>query len=729
MKPSKLMPDSDNFSVETTLNVSERNFHEIPPLITRERTQKFELLLHLIPNLKQHLVVYGVSGIGKTVLLDMLYDIDSDKWQCCFVQGTEELSFETIEAQLTKTMLRYKHGSLESAFQDFQEQRKKIVLIIDDAGSLVSGLMTTLVDYAASQSALKLIFSMTPETYQNSCRVERVLENFHLLEMPKLTKLQCEYFINHLAQKPRTYTTFKRLDEPSLDKLYRETQGVPARIIDAFSKLSRTKQHDHIKWISIGAGLMVLSVAINQSMHHAKLNSVAQSQAVDDSKNTVLVPHTIDRNTQKMIAPELGTKNDLELVPAIKIDIPEDAAMLTVEVPNVPVDAVEQHVTDSHSDIAAEHDEPSLNQVQNMHSDEASVSDTSVHPDEDPQITQKIDNSTAVPARTANEVPTSVENDRESAAASSSVAPVSSDVNVPVVPKVTFPSVEPSKSIKIHPLADKTKAAITPLAVLPMAPIMPEIKPINSAEEKMAPKKDQNKSDEKSTELKSDAAPKIEIPMQKKNNAVVTNSDTHSDNEHFESTPKSVISKIVPSEESDDDLISSPPVSHTSNKMDKTTPHAEKKLGVTAEKKVKLTNPEKQIKTAEIKKSSPAAPVNIAPVKTAQVKAKPLPQTESKPTVATQPHVQQGTVPLSKTNVGNYTLQLITLSSSEGMDNFQKKYPALNKSFRVVQSLNSEGQARYGLMYGGFASIEDANKAKQSLPAEFSNALPRKITP
>ena len=720
MKPSKLMPDSDNFSVETALNVSERNFQEIPPLITRERTQKFELLLHLIPNLKQHLVVYGVSGIGKTVLLDMLYDIDSDKWQCCFVQGTEELSFETIEAQLTKTMLRYKHSSLESAFHDFQEQRKKIVLIIDDAGSLVSGLMTTLVDYAASQSALKLIFSMTPEAYQNSCRVERVLENFHLLEMPKLTKSQCEYFINYLAQKPRTYTTFNRLDEPSLDKLYRETQGVPARIIDAFSKLSRTKQNDHIKWISIGVSLMVLSVVINQSMHHAQLSPVAQSQSVDDSKNTALAPQTTDKNTQKFIAPDLGTKNDLELVPAIKIDIPDNAAMLTVDAPNAPANIVEHKSADnSHSDILAEHDELSLNQAQNAHS-EVSLPNTSVQTDEEPQSAQKIDESTVVPVQVTSEVTTLVENDRGVAATSSNVAPVSSDVNAPVVPNVTFPAVEPSKSIKIHPLADKTNVAITPLSASPMVPIMPEIKPIIPAEEKMAPKKDQNK-DEKSTEIKSDAAPKIETPTQKKDNDLVTNSD----NEHFESTPKSVISKIVPSEENDDDLISSPPTSH---KM--MTFHAEKKLGVTTEKKVKSTKPEKEIKMAGIKKSLPSAPVKAAQVKVVQGKVKPLPQTESKPTVPpTQSQVQQVTAPLSKTNVGNYTLQLITLSSSDGMDNFQKKYPALNKSFRVVQSLTSDGQARYGLMYGGFASIEDANKAKQSLPTEFSNALPRKITP
>lgn len=152
------MADNTLFSATTNNRSFDNEGLDILPLITKERMQKFELLLHLIPNLKQHIVLSGASGIGKTLLLDMLYDIDSETWQCCFVQGSAELSFEMIETKLTQTMLRNQHKSLDSAFHDFKEQHKKIVLIIDDAGLLVSGLMTTLIDYAASQPTLKLIF-------------------------------------------------------------------------------------------------------------------------------------------------------------------------------------------------------------------------------------------------------------------------------------------------------------------------------------------------------------------------------------------------------------------------------------------------------------------------------------------------------------------------------------------------------------------------------------------
>ncbi|MDD2865452.1 MAG: ATP-binding protein, partial [Methylococcales bacterium] len=178
------MEDNELFSAAINHSSFDEEGLDVLPLITKERTQRFELLLHLIPNLKQHIILLGASGIGKTLLLDMLYDIDSEAWQCCFVQGSADLSFETVEAQLSKTMLRNKHASLDSALQKFREQHKKIVLIIDDAGLLVSGLMTTLIEYAASQSAIKLIFSLTPEARNNHRKTDKALDDCYLLELP-----------------------------------------------------------------------------------------------------------------------------------------------------------------------------------------------------------------------------------------------------------------------------------------------------------------------------------------------------------------------------------------------------------------------------------------------------------------------------------------------------------------------------------------------------------------
>ena len=62
---------TDNAAALTVLNNDVfDNAFDILPLITKERTQKFELLLHFIPNLKQHLIVSGAHGIGKTLFIN-----------------------------------------------------------------------------------------------------------------------------------------------------------------------------------------------------------------------------------------------------------------------------------------------------------------------------------------------------------------------------------------------------------------------------------------------------------------------------------------------------------------------------------------------------------------------------------------------------------------------------------------------------------------------------------
>ena len=721
MKPSKLMPDSDNFSAETNLDVFERGFQEIPPLITRERTQKFELLLHLIPNLKQHLVVCGVSGIGKTVLLDMLYDINSDKWQCCFVQGSDQLSFETIQAQLTKTMLRNQHVSLASAFHDFQEEQKKIVLIIDDAGLLVSGLISTLVDYAVSQPVIKLIFSMTPEALQNRSRMERVLENFHLLEIPRLTKSQCSYFINHLAQKPRTYSAFSGLDEASLDKLYRETQGVPAHIIHVFSKMSRGKQNDHIKWLAIFAGMMVLSVTVNQSFRTAKTTpSVLENNPINHAEKTGTLPS--EKNETKAIVSESSTKNDFEIVPEIKIDIPDDAAILTIDTPQSTDESAAKVQSDAQIEKKDENLESGTNndvKIEKGHTDEAALNVPNNHSDAENTITDLAHSepSTTNPSPGYSNDSNTTGTQKISQIIPEPVTPMTPAIKIPIVPSSAFPAVEPTKTIKIHPLADKPEVATIPLIAAPMAPIMPEIKPIRQSEEDSVAKKIQQKTDEAVIEEKKASAKKVETTMPEKNSAALANTE----NEHFESTQKSVISKIVTSEEMEDTTASSHPIIHKVDKIN--APMQKKTLPLVVHNKTVSTKDEKVMKPQKAKNVSQPITIQNTPVTATRSQPKEV----SKNAITT--NVKATDAPVQAANVGNYTLQLITLSNSETMSAFQKKYPSLNKSFRVVQSVGSEGQTRFGLMYGGFASIEEATKAKQSLPSEFSDALPRKLTP
>lgn len=487
----------DNPIFSTTLNQSpsdDEGLDTLLPLITKERTQKFDLLLHLIPNLKQHLIVCGASGIGKTLLLDMLYDIDNDAWQCCFVQGSAELSFETIEIQLTKTMLRNNHESLNQAFHDFQEQHKKIVLIIDDAGLCVSGLMTTLIDYAATQPALKLIFSLTPETRNNHRKTDKALENCYLLEIPTLSKRQCAYFLRHLAAKPRTYSALP-IDEKLLDKIYRDTHGIPARIMADFTKLSRENQNDYSKWLMAFAGLMILTIAINQGIRYFKKEAVEDTAILPVEKVESIEQPVAPKPDKKLPTPvESQTKSEEQdiIIPEFQLDIEKGivAAPAPTPVTTVPVEKKPEPTTENvdSEQVKSEKSE----QVES----EKPAETVQPEPAAEPEIKQP------EPEKAAPVVETTTE-------------PVKPEVITPttiVEPVISFPKVEPAKGVKIQALPEKQTIIATPIAA-------PEVKPVK--EVKIEPvkkidtvKKIEIKPIEKPVEIKKPEPPKVE-PVKK----------------------------------------------------------------------------------------------------------------------------------------------------------------------------------------------------------------------
>lgn len=485
----------DNPIFSTTLNQSpsdDEGLDTLLPLITKERTQKFDLLLHLIPNLKQHLIVCGASGIGKTLLLDMLYDIDNDAWQCCFVQGSAELSFETIEIQLTKTMLRNNHESLNQAFHDFQEQHKKIVLIIDDAGLCVSGLMTTLIDYAATQPALKLIFSLTPETRNNHRKTDKALENCYLLEIPTLSKRQCAYFLRHLAAKPRTYSALP-IDEKLLDKIYRDTHGIPARIMADFTKLSRENQNDYSKWLMAFAGLMILTIAINQGIRYFKKEAVEDTAILPVEKVESIEQPVAPKPDKKLPTPvESQTKSEEQdiIIPEFQLDIEKGIVAAPTPVTTVPVEKKPEPTTENvdSEQVKSEKSE----QVES----EKPAETVQPEPAAEPEIKQP------EPEKAAPVVETTTE-------------PVKPEVITPttiVEPVISFPKVEPAKGVKIQALPEKQTIIATPIAA-------PEVKPVK--EVKIEPvkkidtvKKIEIKPIEKPVEIKKPEPPKVE-PVKK----------------------------------------------------------------------------------------------------------------------------------------------------------------------------------------------------------------------
>jgi len=627
------MADNNNlFSAPTNRRSFDNEGLDILPLITKERMQKFELLLHLIPNLKQHIVLSGATGIGKTLLLDMLYDIDSETWQCCFVQGNAELSFEMIETKLTQAMLRNQYESLDSAFHDFKEQHKKIVLIIDDAGLLVSGLMTTLIEYAASQSALKLIFSLSHEAQSTHHKTDKALEHCYLLEMPALNKRQCGYFLRHLAAKPRTYTTLP-IDDKLLEKIYHETHGVPGRIIATFSKLSSKNQHTQTKWIPVfvGFGVLAVAIAINQGLRYFKdeqienapVSIVKPIEKIELIEEKVSVSHA-EKVPTAPIEPQVKNDNDI-IIPEFKLDI-EKTTLSAPTNPPAEIVPVEKKPESIEPVVEAEKIAP-------------------VQSASEPEPEKVVPPVEKIAELVKPEV----------------IAPVAIEPTKTVLPPIAFPKVEPAKGMKIQPLAENNTIQVSPIAA-------PEVKEV-----KIEPiKKVEIKAVEEPAEVKKPEPVKIE-PVKKV---------------EIKAIEKPIeVKKLEP-------------------------------VKIEAVKKIEIKAVEKPI---EIKK---AEPVKVEAAKKVEIKAVDVKKPEPAKKIESKP-AKEKTETVEPQAAGRYALQLITLSSQENVDRFQKKHA--DKNFRVVKSTGSEGQEHFSLVYGGFVNADEAKKAKKNLSPEFAGAVPRKL--
>jgi len=227
-----------------------RVFHS---LITQERTRKLELLIHLIANSKQALIICGPKGIGKSTTLKVLQERKIDSWLYCSVQGHADLSFEKIQEQTTQF--------LSGTFKQTKSQHKKIVLIFPDAGCLAPGLINKIIEYTVKNPVLRVIFVLTHGDLDVKTNSDNVLDDCHLIEIPSLSEKQCGEFLLYLATKPNSPVAFNAISDDFIASIYRETQGIPGRIIAELPPLEATGQINHSLWILVVAVVGLVAIA------------------------------------------------------------------------------------------------------------------------------------------------------------------------------------------------------------------------------------------------------------------------------------------------------------------------------------------------------------------------------------------------------------------------------------------------------------------------------------
>ncbi|WP_262966647.1 ATP-binding protein [Methylobacter psychrophilus] len=262
------MVDNDTVTYHEKKSLIDQQSRVFHSLITQERTQKLELVIHLLSNSNQALVVCGPSGIGKSTLLSVLQERKLDSWLYCPILGNTTLSIEKIHEHIvsviTDNKSRQKNQSLSGAFALLENQHKKIILIIDEAGYLKPGLINTLISYVKEQPALHVIFVLTHDDLSIKNSSDSAIDDCHLIEIPPLSEKQCGDFLQYLAIKPRSPIAFNDISDAMIENVYLETHGIPGRIIGNLPGLKNTGENNNSLWILIAGvlGLIILALGI-----------------------------------------------------------------------------------------------------------------------------------------------------------------------------------------------------------------------------------------------------------------------------------------------------------------------------------------------------------------------------------------------------------------------------------------------------------------------------------
>ncbi len=217
------------------------------PLVSNERSQKFDLLLHLISNTRDGIVICGPGGIGKSTILDLVHVAGVENWSVCRINATSATRFEdildalagSISADTGSAPHKSDSDHLTDILDRFKRDDRFLVLLLDDAGQMAPGIVTAVCRFADANSALRPIFTMTADLLQLTLSSDPAVANCQVVEIPPLTENQCGEFLQNLSGKPGALISFKAINPALIQYVYRKSYGVPGNIVAILPELSR----------------------------------------------------------------------------------------------------------------------------------------------------------------------------------------------------------------------------------------------------------------------------------------------------------------------------------------------------------------------------------------------------------------------------------------------------------------------------------------------------------
>ena len=235
-------------------------------LINEDRTKTLELLRHLLSHSSQPLVICGQDGIGKSTLLKTLQEQTMAKWSYCMIANPADLSFEKLQQAIIQEInpnIKNKHSqSISAVFQQLDRQHKKLILMIDNAGLLIPGLINEILTLAKQYSLLRVIFVLNHHELDLKSATDTAINEASLIEIPALSEAQCTEFLYQIAADPQTTITANDINDELISIVYQDTLGIPGQILAKFPRIDSDLNHTKSLKTLVLAVLILIILAL-----------------------------------------------------------------------------------------------------------------------------------------------------------------------------------------------------------------------------------------------------------------------------------------------------------------------------------------------------------------------------------------------------------------------------------------------------------------------------------
>jgi DamX protein len=283
------------------------------PLISRERTEKLELLNHLVTNLAHVIVICGPDGIGKTRLLKHFQDTTMETWMFCCVQGDSAINIEKIQELLSETIAKnmpdVKSTSFEKIFDRMAGWNLRIVLVIDDAGKLAPGVVEKIIAFSDGKPVIRVILALTHSELYLKNGTDPAIEDCYQIEIPPLSQQQCGEFLEYLSTLHKPRIQFSAINENRVATIYRQTHGIPGNILAQLPKDDDRNKTDYSKAILICAVMGLIAVALGVQWWSNKQTSAENKRKLEAETQQALAKSTVSTPAQPESVSQLQTGN------------------------------------------------------------------------------------------------------------------------------------------------------------------------------------------------------------------------------------------------------------------------------------------------------------------------------------------------------------------------------------------------------------------------------------